>query len=137
MYNKASYITFCRARFCGVRCRGGSARMDCKEAQAKISDYIKGRLSTRELEAFISHVRKCPVCYEELETYYTIHLAVAMLDEGEQNSYDFSGRLDRDIREKEHVLRSARATRRFLLAAALALLVVLAAVILLNYDRFS
>ncbi len=108
--------------------------MDCKEAQAKIPDYISGTLSPRELENFIAHIRKCPVCYEELETYFTIHLAVATLDDDKPDFYNFSGKLEKDIEEKEHMLRRGRAARRFLIAAGLILLAALFGVVLVTYE---
>lgn len=108
--------------------------MDCKEAQAKIPNYINGTLSSREMENFIAHIRACPVCYEELETYFTIHLAVATLDEGKPDFYNFSGKLEKDLQQKEHMLRRGRAAKHFLIALGLIVLAVLVAVVLVTYE---
>lgn len=108
--------------------------MDCKEAQARIPDYIKGTLPSRELENFISHIRKCPVCHEELETYFTIHLAVATLDNDKPDFYNFSGKLEKDIEEKEHMLRRGRMARRFLIVSALILLLAVFGVMIARYE---
>ncbi len=108
--------------------------MDCKEAQARIPDYIKGTLPSRDLENFIAHIRKCPVCHEELETYFTIHLAVATLDNDKPDFYNFSGKLEKDIEEKEHMLRRGRAARWFLIVSGLILLLALFGVMIARYE---
>lgn len=74
------------------------------------------------------------MCYEELETYFTIHLAVATLDDDKPDFYNFSGKLEKDIEEKEHMLRRGRAARRFLIAAGLILLAALFGVVLVTYE---
>lgn len=82
--------------------------MDCREALKRIPDYVSNCMDGKEQEAFIAHIRSCKTCYEELETFYTIHMAVALLDEGEESSFNFSGKLEKDLQEKERMLHFQR-----------------------------
>lgn len=84
--------------------------MDCKYAQSLISKYIGDRLSPRELEEFIRHVEECPECYEELETYFMLSVALKHLDESQNLSYDLRSMLAEDLKEKKH--RLSRRKRR-------------------------
>ena len=34
--------------------------MDCKEAEKLIQPYVQGNMPEKEMEPFISHIRKCP-----------------------------------------------------------------------------
>ena len=84
--------------------------MDCKYAQSLISKYIGDRLSPRELEEFIRHVEECPECYEELETYFMLSVALKHLDESQNLSYDLRSMLADEKKEKKH--RLSRRKRR-------------------------
>lgn len=79
--------------------------MNCREAEGLIQLYIDHRLPPKKLEAFISHVKNCPSCYEELETYFIIHYAVKYLDEDRHDSYNMTALLSEDLKEKEHHVR--------------------------------
>lgn len=80
--------------------------MNCREAESLIQLYIDDKLPPKKLEAFISHVRKCPSCYEELETYFIIHYAVKYLDEDRQDSYNMTALLSENLNEKERHVRN-------------------------------
>lgn len=88
--------------------------MDCKRAQQDIMPYIERRLSDRETEDFIEHIRGCEACSEELEVYFTIYYALEQLDREDQGSYDISHLLENDLKQAEkrvqnhHVLRFYR-----------------------------
>lgn len=82
--------------------------MKCEEALQKITPYIENRLQPRELEAFIEHIKQCPSCYDELETYYIVSRAVQYLDDEKQDTYNIMELLKRDIRMKEQGLRRRR-----------------------------
>ena len=41
--------------------------MDCKEAEKLIQPYVQGNMPEKEMEPFISHIRKCHTCHEALE----------------------------------------------------------------------
>ena len=59
-----------------------SLSMTCKEAEQMVMPYINKELTDKELSAFLSHIRICRDCYEELETYYTIYTGLAQLEDG-------------------------------------------------------
>ena len=82
--------------------------MKCEEALQKITPYIENCLQPRELEAFIEHIKQCPSCYDELETYYIVSRAVQYLDDEKQDTYNIMELLKRDIRMKEQGLRRRR-----------------------------
>ena len=50
--------------------------MKCERALHLIDKYIDNKLSPRELREFIEHVRSCPECYDELETFYVINVGM-------------------------------------------------------------
>ena len=80
--------------------------MTCREAELLVRPYIKNELTDDQIKAFISHVRSCPSCYEELETYYTIYTTLDVLDQDKAaEGYDFSGQLEEDLLRKEDMIR--------------------------------
>lgn len=79
--------------------------MECKEAESLVQQYIDHKLRPQKLKAFISHVKKCPSCYEELETYFIIHYAIKYLDE-DHDSYNMKAMLAEDIRKNEKQIRA-------------------------------
>ncbi len=95
--------------------------MDCKSAQQMIMPYIEHKLSDRETEDFIEHVRGCKACSEELEVYFTIYYALEQLDDDsrDQDNYDMKELLERDLRQRESRVRKHNIMRfyRRLLAA--------------------
>ncbi|HUM82842.1 MAG TPA: zf-HC2 domain-containing protein [Lachnospiraceae bacterium] len=76
-------------------------RMDCRQAENDVKPYIDGTLTDRECADFISHIRGCPACYEELETYFTIYYALKYLDDDKNRSYNMRKVLDEDLRKNE------------------------------------
>lgn len=88
--------------------------MTCKECQNMIRDYLENRLKAKELEGFIEHVRSCPDCYEELETYFIIGLATRVLDEGADISFDIKAMLLQELQEKELMLKRKKRRERIL-----------------------
>lgn len=103
--------------------------MTCKECQNMIHDYLKNRLKAKELEGFIEHVRSCPDCYEELETYFIIGLATRVLEEGADVSYDIKAMLLQELQEKELMLKRKKRKKRIL---AVVIVLLLAADILMT-----
>lgn len=86
--------------------------MDCKYAQSLIPQYIAGKLAPKELEEFIRHVEECRECYDELETYFMLSVALEHLDESQGLSYDLRTMLAEDLKEKKH--RLSRRKRRII-----------------------
>ena len=103
--------------------------MTCKECQNMIQDYLKNRQKAKELEGFIEHVRSCPDCYEELETYFIIGLATRVLEEGADVSYDIKAMLLQELQEKELMLKRKKRKKRIL---AVTIVLLLAADILMT-----
>ena len=79
----------------------------CREIIGMIPDYLEGRLSGRQLEHFLDHIRQCPDCYEELETNYMVKKTVRYLDEGNAgaDSFDFVPMLEKDMDDQEENIR--------------------------------
>ena len=80
--------------------------MDCKTAQQKIMPYIEHKLSDRETEDFIEHIRGCEACSEELEVYFTIYYALEQLDYENHDTYNMKELLNRDLDRRERKVRS-------------------------------
>lgn len=98
--------------------------MKCEEALMKISAYINNTISGRELEEFIDHVEKCPECYDELETYYTIKVGINYLEQDRQDAYNIPQMLKKDLRRKKEQLHRAKRIRGTLVALTVLLLAV-------------
>ncbi len=79
--------------------------MTCSKAQSLITPFINDKLELKELEEFISHVRTCKECREELEVYYALLTAMKQLDEDQNLSDDFSLELSEKLeREQEKIV---------------------------------
>ena len=104
-----------------------------KRVTAMIPRYLSDDLSDRELLAFLTHVRNCHTCYEELETAFmvdrTVHYLDNDLDDDLEGSYDLPALMEEDIKKKISDARKRGVIRRFLsvliLAAAAAVLLAL------------
>ena len=79
--------------------------MKCEEALLKIDAYINDSLSIKETEEFLAHIRECPECYDELETYYTINVGTKYLENENMGSYNIPRMLKENLREKEKYIR--------------------------------
>ena len=79
--------------------------MDCRTAESLVNAYINRTISLDQLQEFIRHVRSCPSCYEELETYYIVHFDIQHLydDRDESNmTLDMRKMLEQDLHNREH-----------------------------------
>ena len=56
--------------------------MKCEDTNRYIPAFIEDRLVGSDLSAFLSHVRECPSCYEEMETSFLISEALSRLEDG-------------------------------------------------------
>lgn len=74
--------------------------MKCEKALLMIDKYIDNKLSHRELQEFIDHVKSCPECYDELETFYVINVGMKYFDEEKLDSYNFPNMLKQDLEQK-------------------------------------
>ena len=57
--------------------------MNCIEAESKIQAFIDDKLSGEPLDEYITHIRGCHSCYEEMETSYLLKEALARIENGE------------------------------------------------------
>lgn len=74
--------------------------MECYEAEELINGYINRTLKAKELEGFLDHVRRCPSCYDELETYFIVNEALNQLSEDQETALDFQMLLDQDLKKE-------------------------------------
>ena len=104
--------------------------MDCKEAEKLIQPYVQGNMPEKEMEPFISHIRKCHTCHEELETYFIVHEVTHQLDDDSSDSVlDFKKLLEQDIRKSRRYIRKKKLSW-FLVGAGICLLIAALAAIL-------
>lgn len=86
--------------------------MDCRKAEMMVDKYIERTLSIREMEAFLDHVEKCSSCYDELETYYIVHEAMAQLDnDGTDAVLDMKNMLRQDIWNSRTYIQKVKAIK--------------------------
>lgn len=102
-------------------------KLECRDAQRMVPDYLAKKLDDKECAAFLSHVKNCPRCMEELETSFMIDYFLRYLDEDTDRSFDIRRLLKENIRKSE--LRIRR--HRLLALLFWILILVLAAVITL------
>lgn len=72
-------------------------KLTCKEAAKMVMPYIEEQLGDRELHRFIEHVKECPDCREELETYYIVYKGLMQLDEKEDLSMNMIEALNEEL----------------------------------------
>lgn len=73
--------------------------MTCQDALQQMTDYLQGKLTTKEEMELISHVESCENCFEELELNYIMQVGLDKLDEEQSSSMDFTAML-REYMEK-------------------------------------
>ena len=109
--------------------------MECERAEKLIQAYVRDRMPEKEMEEFIAHVRNCPACYDELETYFIINHAARYLDNDETASYNLKGLLEEDLKEKERSVRRKR-HRNVFFSVLIFLLTVLLILFTMHYLNF-
>ena len=70
--------------------------IDCRTCEQHMNPFIENRLVGEMLWQFLTHVEKCPECFEELEIRYLIAEALGRLENGE--SIDLKNELSEKIR---------------------------------------
>lgn len=88
--------------------------MTCLEAQSKIIAYIDYNLEKDEKTDFLTHIKNCENCKEELNIYYTMIEGMRQLDGNITLSKDFTkelnDRIERELKQnkkKQEFLRSS------------------------------
>lgn len=57
--------------------------IDCTTCEQHMNSFIENNLVGENVWQFLTHVEKCPECFEELETRYLISEAFTRLENGE------------------------------------------------------
>ena len=78
--------------------------MDCFEAKELVSEYINRTLRPQKLEEFVAHIRNCPSCYDELETYFIVDEVMNQLSEDQETTLDFKELLEQDLKRSERYI---------------------------------
>ena len=71
--------------------------MNCEVAKSYVDAYIKHELPERKQEEFIKHVKTCPECFQELETYFIVDIALKYFDNNKGDKYDIRNLLQQDL----------------------------------------
>lgn len=59
--------------------------------------YIEEQLCNHDLRMFVNHIKECPECREELETYYIVYKGLMQLDEKEELPMNIIEALNEDL----------------------------------------
>ena len=70
--------------------------IDCTVCEQHMNSFIENNLVGETLWQFLTHVEKCPECFEELEIRYLIAEALGRIENGE--SINLKNELARKIR---------------------------------------
>lgn len=82
--------------------------MDHLEAQSYIMPFIEGKIPEDKQEDFVLHMKNCPRCHDELETYYTLIVGMRQLSDNKKISTDFNKDLEADL---SHLLSKVKGRR--------------------------
>lgn len=80
--------------------------LTCKEAAKMVIPYIEEQLCDKDLRRFVSHIKECADCREELETYYIVYKGLMQLDEEEELPMNIIEALNEDLDLSELHLRN-------------------------------
>ncbi|MBQ6544358.1 MAG: zf-HC2 domain-containing protein [Lachnospiraceae bacterium] len=108
--------------------------MDCSEAKKLVVPFVEHKISDEQTGDFIKHVRNCPTCYEELETYYTIYSALDYMDSGAREGFDIKKRLDNALAYEEERSRAGIKLSRNIAIGAVLIVIALFILIILFTD---
>ena len=81
-------------------------KLTCKEAAKMVIPYIEGQMCDKDLRSFVSHIKECPDCREELETYYIVYKGLMQLNENEELPMNMIEALNEDLENSGHHLRN-------------------------------
>ncbi len=97
-------------------------QLTCEDVQKDIPDFINDKLDSRDTLAFISHIRECKTCMEELSVEYLVLVGVKRLDSA--SAFNLNDELeDLMIRNEYRAIRKRNLTRIvFVFAIGLAIL---------------
>ena len=76
--------------------------IDCSTCESHMNSFVENKLVGEMLWQFLTHVEKCPECFEELEIRYLIAEALGRLENGE--SIDLRNELAQKIRSTKKAM---------------------------------
>ena len=77
--------------------RGRKEKMDCRECERLIPDFIGRKLDFPTLKRLYEHVGQCGDCREELDIRFLVTEGIQRLEDG--NAFDFQSELEQRLEE--------------------------------------
>lgn len=78
----------------------------CRKIQGMIEAFLDDRLHGAERQEFVTHVRGCKACRDELEVYHVIYSVVEQLDNDRiDEDSDYIGSLERKLGRSDIIKR--------------------------------
>ena len=102
--------------------------MKWEDAIKNMDRFVNHNMTTKELAEFLAHIDSCPSCYEELETYYTVAIALHYLDQNDGEGYNIPLRLQHNLQEART---KVRREKRYYVVLHILLFLLLAVLILM------
>ena len=105
---------------------------NCREIRGMIPAYLEGKLTDRQTDRLLEHVKSCRTCYEELEMNFMVDCTVRYLDgdPSAPESFDMQPLLKEKMEDDRAKIKWNRRIRRlrtviFLLTVTLAAFLIL------------
>lgn len=97
-----------------------------------IEPFLKNELSDADKDSFISHVRSCKACKDELEVYHVIYSVVEQLDNNtEDENIDYIATLENKLTRQESGVRRRKLFRQIAITAAIVAVLVVICLLLM------
>lgn len=108
-----------------VLCTRKSEFMDCSKVQSMIEPFLKNELSNADKDSFISHVRTCRNCHDELEVYHVIYSVIEQFDNNtEDENIDYIATLEKKLTRSEDGVKRRRLFRQIAITAGIVVIMV-------------
>ena len=83
--------------------RGRRERVDCKQFEKLIPDFIERKLDYPALKKFYEHMERCADCEEELDIQFLVMEGIQRLEDG--NAFDLQFELRQRLEETRRKIR--------------------------------
>ena len=103
-------------------------KMECKDFERHIPDFITKKMDYPTLKRFYEHVRHCPDCREELDIQFLVQEGMQRLEEG--NAFDLQAELEQRMEDAVKSIRYHSAFLYFGIAMELVAVGVLAGIVI-------
>lgn len=80
-----------------MRAKNPAGKMECKDFEKRIPDFIEKKMDYPTLKRFYEHVQQCRDCREELEIQFLVWKGMERLEEG--NAFDLQSELKQRMEE--------------------------------------